>query len=179
MLAPAAFSAAPSSPLSSSAASTNSSLAMKLVAALLRQLVGEIEQARQVVGDIDIAFLTADSRQPVQRLADALAQGRHVDAGLRQQRRGRAALLVEQRTHQVHRLDHVVVAPDGQRLRVGQRLLKTRSQFVHPHEKAPKSRSCGERREMGYLCGLRGGDSSRQPGFLARTPARSGWQNGQ
>jgi hypothetical protein len=99
----------------------------------LRELVGDVEQAREVVGDADVAGLAGDLRQLVERLADAFAQQRRVDAGLREQRARAAALLVEQRGEQVHRFDDVVVAADGERLRVGERLLEARGEFVHPH----------------------------------------------
>ena len=109
------------------------------IAALLRQLVGDVQQPGQVVRDVDVAFLALDRRQLVQRLAQARAQRGDVDAGLRKQRRRGTALLVEQRRHQVHRFEHVVVAPDRQRLGVGQCLLEARSQFVHPHECRPQN----------------------------------------
>ena len=35
-----------------------------------------------------------------------------------------AALLLEQRRHHVHGLDELMIAADGERLRVGQRLLE-------------------------------------------------------
>ena len=73
---------------------------------------------------MDIAFLPATFGSRSSISPSACAQRGHVDAGLRQQRPVRAALLVEQRGHQVRRLEHVVVAPDRQRLRVGQRLLE-------------------------------------------------------
>ena len=100
----------------------------------MRKLVGEVEQARQVVADVDVALLTTHLRQAPEHVIDALLQRRHVDLRLRQQRRGRAALLAEQRGHHVRRFEHVVVAAHGQRLRVGQRLLETRGEFVHAHE---------------------------------------------
>ncbi len=106
----------------------------ELIAALLRQLVGEVEQPGQLVADVDIAFLPSDLRQLLKQSADALAKRRRIDLRLGQQRRGGAALLIEQRCHHVRWLKHVVVAPHGQRLRIGQRLLKTRSKFVHSHE---------------------------------------------
>src|SRR6185312_6467136 len=105
----------------------------ELVATLLGQLVGEVEQPRQVIADVDVALLAADLRQAVEQAAYALLQGRHVDLRLGQQGRGRAALLVEQGGHDVHGFKDVVVTSDRQRLRVGKRLLETRSQFVHAH----------------------------------------------
>ena len=96
-VAPAALSARPASPLSSSAREQEQLARDERIAALLRELVGDVEQARQVVADADVAGLAGDLGQLVERLAEALAQQRHVDAGLREQRRaccrpaGRAA----------------------------------------------------------------------------------------
>jgi hypothetical protein len=110
----------------------------ELVAALLRQLVGEVEQAVEIIAEVDVAFLPGDPRQALEQLVHALREHRHVDLRLGQQRAGRAALLAEQGRHHVHRFEHVVVAAHGQRLGVGQRLLETRREFVHSHvEKSP------------------------------------------
>jgi hypothetical protein len=71
-----------------------------------------------------MAFLSLGLRQTLQRFAHALAQQRHIDLRLAQQRHRGTALLVEQRRHQVQRLEHVVVAADGEALRIGQGLLQ-------------------------------------------------------
>jgi len=55
-----------------------------------------------------------------------------------------AALLIEQRQHDVDRLDHVVVAPDRETLGIGQSLLQTRGQFIHAHLIFPRKN--GKRR---------------------------------
>ena len=47
-----------------------------LVAALLRELVGQVEQLRQVVRDVDVAAGALDLRQAVERLAELRAQQR-------------------------------------------------------------------------------------------------------
>src|SRR5690606_14560899 len=86
-----------------------------------------------VVADADVAGLAGHLWQFLQRLAEPFAQQRHVDPGLRQQRLGAAAGLVDQRGHQVGGFDHAVVAPDRERLRVGQGLLEAGSELVHPH----------------------------------------------
>ncbi len=138
LLAPAAFSAAPSSPLSSSAAKHEQLAGDELIAALLRKLVGEVEQSRQLVADVDVAFLPADS-----------SAGGRCCSFMRWRSAGTLTCACvsngaveppcwsSKRSHDVHRFKHVVVAPDGQRLRVGQRLLETRREFVHPHGYAP------------------------------------------
>ena len=67
--------------------------------------------------------------------ADELgAQLRHIGAGLLEQRTRGAALLVEQRRHQVHRLDVLIVAADRQRLGIRQSRLEFGRQLVHSHE---------------------------------------------
>ena len=91
------------------------------------------ESSVQIVADGQVAGLAGDLGQRIERLVEALAQHRHVDPRLRQQRARAAALLVEQRTEDMHGFDDGVVATDGQRLCVGQRLLETRGELVHPH----------------------------------------------
>ncbi len=104
-----------------------------LIAALLRVLVSEIEQRRQIVGDMHLAAGAFHRRQAVERLGELRAQGIDVHVGLGEQAAGRAAFLVEQRRHQVRRFDELVVAPERQALRVGERLLKLGGHFVHAH----------------------------------------------
>ena len=104
-----------------------------LVAALLRDLVGEIEDAVQLVGEVDFAGVAFDLRQPVERLAELRAQQIDVGAGLVEQRAHGAALLVQQGRHDVQRLDVLMIAADRQRLGIGQRLLEFARQFVHAH----------------------------------------------
>ena len=65
----------------------------------------------------------------------------HVDAGLRQQRRRRAGLLLQQGEQQVRRRDHLVVVPDGQALRIRQRLLELGGQLVLSHGEFPSHSS--------------------------------------
>ena len=84
--APAALSAWPASPLSSSAASTNSSLAMKASPRCCASLSVTLSRRAEVVADADVAVLAGDLGQLVERFAEALAQRGDVDAGLRQQR---------------------------------------------------------------------------------------------
>jgi len=59
----------------------------------------------------------------VELFAQFLAQAVHVEAHLHHQRLDRAALLFEQRLHQVRRLDGRMIVANGQRLGVGQRQL--------------------------------------------------------
>jgi hypothetical protein len=50
---------------------------------------------------------------------------------------GRAALLVEQRHHEVGRLDEGMIPAERQRLGIGQRQLEFGRQLVHSHGVAP------------------------------------------
>ena len=109
----------------------------ELIAALLRQLVGDVEQAVQVVGDVDLAGRALDLRQPIELRAELRSAAVDVDARLDQERLRRCRPAVEQRRHHVRRLDELIVAADAQRLRVGQRLLEAAREFVHAHGLRP------------------------------------------
>ncbi len=76
--------------------------------------------------------------QLFQRLAELCPQRVHIHSGGRQQRPHAAALLVEQRQKQMNRFDIVVIAPDRERLGIGQRHLKLVGQFVHSHMAIPR-----------------------------------------
>ena len=85
-----------------------------------------------------------DGRDPAELLEQARAQEVHVDAGAVEQRARAAALLVEEREHQVRGLDELLVAADGERLRVRERELEfgrqsIRSHARHPHVDCPGS----------------------------------------
>ena len=71
-------------------------------------------------------------RLPIAVLS-AVCSARHVDARAREQRRGAAVLLREQRGKQVLRLDEPVVVAEREALRVGQRLLELGRQLVEAH----------------------------------------------
>jgi hypothetical protein len=58
-----------------------------------------------------------------------------VDAALREQGPHGAAFLIEQRRHDVNRLDELVIVPQSQALRFGQGCLEFTGQFVHSHWK--------------------------------------------
>ena len=108
----------------------------ELVAALLRFLVGQVEQVVEVARNADLAALPFDLGQAVDRLVQRALQRADIDAGARQQRCGAAVLLVEQGQQQVLRLDELVVVADRQALRIGQRLLELGGEFVETHEPA-------------------------------------------
>jgi len=56
-----------------------------------------------------------------------------VRACLHQQRTHRAARGIQHGQKHVGRLDELVIAPESQRLGIGQRLLETAGEFVHAH----------------------------------------------
>ena len=110
-----------------------------LVATLLRELVGHIEQTTQVAGQVDLTGGAAlDLRQTVELLTDLRSQPVHLDARSRQQRPDSAAFLVQQCRHQMLRLDKLMIPSDGQRLGVSQRHLELGGQFVHAHGHVPR-----------------------------------------
>jgi hypothetical protein len=88
------------------------------IAALLRQLVGEVEQAREVVADTEIAFLSAHLGQLVQHLA----QARRAAGGTLTPACASIGRVLppcwSSNAVSMRRFDHVVVAAHGQRLRV-------------------------------------------------------------
>ena len=104
-----------------------------LVVALLRQLVGLVQQPAEIVRDMHVALAALHRWQALEHDAEPRAQLVDVDAGLRQQVARAAALLVEQRDEQVHRLDELVVAADRKALCILQRELEFAGEFVHSH----------------------------------------------
>ena len=117
-----------------------------LVAALLRELVGDVEQALQVVRDMHLAGAALDLRQLVERGDEVGAQPCDVAARLLQHRARPAALLLEQGEQHVGRLDDLVVAPERERLGLGEGLLEAGGQLVLSH--APED-GAGTRRFKG------------------------------
>ena len=99
----------------------------------MRQLVGDVEQLAEAVGQVHLSGRALDLRQPLEHFAELRAQHIDIDAGLRKQRAHRPALLVEQCNHQVHRLDHLMVAANSQRLGIRQRFLEFTGQTIHTH----------------------------------------------
>ena len=104
-----------------------------LVLALLRELVGLIEQATELIGDMHVTGRALHRRQAVQRLAKRRAQLVHIDVGLGEQMAYRAPLLIEQCRQQVRGLDELVVTAHRNALGIGQRHLEFACQSVHPH----------------------------------------------
>ena len=112
-----------------------------MIAALLRGLVREIQQAVEITGDMHLARRALHRRQPVQGLTDAGPQDIGINIGLGQEMPGAAALLIEQRRHDMQRLDILVIAPYRQTLSLGQGNLKFGGEFIHAHTRHPLQRN--------------------------------------
>ena len=119
-------------PLSSRAASTNSSLEMYWSPRFCASLSVRFSSARG-------RWRSAHRRPrlPPAAASPGLAQLRaqlvDIDVGLGEQRPHGAALLIEQRDHHMQRLDELMVTAHRQTLRVGQGHLEFAGQFVHSH----------------------------------------------
>src|SRR5206468_1497670 len=105
----------------------------ELVTALLRQLVGDVEHAVQVVGDVNVPGCALDLRQALEQPQQSRAQLVDVRTGLQQQRPHRAAGAVQHRQHHVRGLQELVIAAERERLGVGERLLQAAGEFIHAH----------------------------------------------
>jgi hypothetical protein len=104
-----------------------------LVAALLRFLVGDVEEVVEVAREMDFARRAAlDLRQPVERLREARLEGARIAARLADEARD-PVLLLEERQQQVLGLDCLVVAADREALGLGDGLLQPRGEFVETH----------------------------------------------
>src|SRR5262249_1741222 len=106
----------------------------ELVAALLCQLVSDVEKLVEIAGDVDLAGRPLDSRQPVEKPLQLGAQLVDVDTGFEQQGTYAAALAVEHGEQYVRRLHELMVASERQRLCIGQCLLEFAREFVLPHK---------------------------------------------
>src|SRR5438309_3706085 len=106
----------------------------ELVAALLRELVGDVQHPVQVVGDVYLAGGALDLGQSVEERQQPRAQLVDVGPRLHEQRAHRAARAIEHRQQDMRGLDELMIAAERERLRVGQRLLKAAGQSVHAHE---------------------------------------------
>ena len=84
-----------------------------------------------------VAVRALDARDAADLLQQARAQQVDVDAGAIEERPRAAALLVEEREHEVRGFDELVVAADGERLRVRERELEFRCQPIHSHPGVP------------------------------------------
>ena len=105
------------------------------VLAVLRQFVSNIQQAPEIIGNMDVARHPLHLRQLVEQLAQLGAEQVDVYVCLHQQVTDRAALLIEQRRHQVGGFDELVITANRQALCLGQGLLELAGHFIHAHVK--------------------------------------------
>ena len=106
----------------------------ELVAALLRLLVGQVEQVGQITPHLHIATVPLDLGQPLQGLLQIPLEHRHIDTGPPQQRYRTSFFLVQERQQQMLRFDELLVVAVGEALRIRQCLLKFGGEFVESHE---------------------------------------------
>src|SRR6056297_1670253 len=112
------------------------------VAALLRNLVGQVQYPAEVVGQIDLpGFPAGYLRHAVKLFAQAGTQRRDLRTGLGHQAAHAAAFLVEKGHHHVLGLEHGVVKAQRKALGLVQRLLESRGEFVHSHIGSPARNS--------------------------------------
>jgi hypothetical protein len=104
-----------------------------LVATLLRELVGDVEETVQVVRDVQLAGRAFDLGQLVERRLEIRAQLVDVDAGAHEQRPHAAGVLLQHRQHDVRGLDDLMIAAERDGLRISQRFLELARQPVHSH----------------------------------------------
>jgi len=95
-----------------------------LILTLLRQLVGYIEQAPQVIGNMHIAGHAFNTGEVLQRLTQLGAQAVDIDIGLTQQMSHTAALLIQEGDHEMQGLNELMIPPHRQTLGIRQRHLK-------------------------------------------------------
>src|SRR4030095_11614589 len=105
----------------------------KLVAALGRFLVGEVEQVIELAGNRDLPALPFDLWQAADRLGQRGLESGDGAPRAGQQRRAAAVFLLQERGEQVLRLDEAVVVAQREALRIGQGLLELGRQFVEAH----------------------------------------------
>ena len=96
----------------------------ELIALLLGQLVGEIQQTHQLGGDADLSGRALHDGQTFQLSFQLPFQTGQIEAGLGQQRTRRTAAVAQQRAEHVNRLQGTVVAAHGDRLRIRQGVLQ-------------------------------------------------------
>jgi hypothetical protein len=85
-----------------------------LVAALLRQLVGEIEQLVQIIGEMHFTGIALHLGQTLQCLIQLRAQLIEIGARLVEQRPHRSTLLFQHGLHEMQGLDVLMVAAHRQ-----------------------------------------------------------------
>src|SRR5690606_22344445 len=103
----------------------------------LGELVGHVEEAPEVIGDMNLTGRALNLGDALQCLAQLGAQRVDVDLRLPEQRSHRAAILIEQGNHEVNGFDELVIPSNRQRLGIRHGHLELAGQFVHSHRGYP------------------------------------------
>jgi len=93
----------------------------------------EILARHPQIRNLDITGGAPQLRQGLTLFGNGLAHPARLHAHLFQQRLDGAALLVQERLHQVYRLDEIVIFTHGQRLGIGQSGLQFSGELVDSH----------------------------------------------
>ena len=147
----------------------------ELILAFLGVFVAKVQELFEIARDVHLATRPFDARQATQRFVHPRAQSLDVDPGRTEQVARRAALLIQERRHDVQRLDELVIAPDGETLRVGERVLEHGGEFVEPHV-VVSAMSKGRRIDAGRTGDSRPGASRPTPARDASRAPRRGWK---
>ena len=123
----------------------------ELILALLGQLVADVEQPAEAVGELDVPFHTADAGQAVQLLAEARAQGIDVEPGQGEQRTNGSAVLIEQGAHQMDGFNELVVTTQCKRLGIGNGNLEFAGQAIEAHCTPPSRQTPHARQQHRFL----------------------------
>ncbi len=106
----------------------------ELIALLLRQLVGQIQQTHRIGGNVGFSGGVPDHRLALELGFQFAFQPGQIEAGLGEQRTRHAPALAQQCRQQMHRLDGGMVAADGQRLGIGDRFLQGSGETLLTHD---------------------------------------------
>jgi hypothetical protein len=136
-----------------------------LVAALLRFLVGDVEELRQLARDVHLAGGAFHLRQLLDGLGETLAEKLRIASRLADQAGDAAVFLAEEREQQVGGLDVLLVAAERQALRLGEGFLQLGGELVKAHVIDPYGvANAPVRTHMGSI----------HIGFKGKSPAWSG-----
>ena len=82
---------------------------------------------------MQVAARTLDARLLFQQLSQLGPQQANIYPGMSKQRPYRTALLIQQRQHQMHGFDKLMLAANCKRLGIAQSILKLAGKSIHSH----------------------------------------------
>lgn len=109
-----------------------------MITFVLRELVGDIEQTLQIIGDVDFARRPLDLGQALECGREISAQPRQIAAGLDEERTNRARLLIDEREQHVRGLYDLMVATEREGLGLAEALTEFFGEFVLTHGPCPR-----------------------------------------